>query len=207
MALRTQGFAAFPEARPDRLLAGILARLEEPPARPWWSLSWVRFGALGAAAAAALVLLAVAFWSPPPGPQEPVVRAKGSLGLNVFLKRGERVAEALSGDSFQAGDRLRFTLELPVAGHVLLVAQDAQGRLEPCHPFGPGAASRPAQAGSTGPLEGAVELDEAPGDEWIHLVHCPRPFGPDELSPGAGPGAVRAPEGCRVASFLLRKAR
>jgi hypothetical protein len=205
MALRTLGFAAFPEAQPGRLLAGVLAGIEEAPARPWWRLTWLRFGALGAAAAAALVLLAVAFWPPAVERPDPAVRTKGSLGLTVFLKRGDQVVEALSGDAFRAGDRLRFALDLPAAGHVFLVAQDAQGHLEPCHPFGPGAASRPVQAGSTGPLEGAVELDGAPGDEWIHLVHCTRPFGPDELSPGNEPGAVRAPEGCRVASFLLRK--
>jgi len=203
MARLSEGFAAFPEADPKRLLAGVLAGLEREPARPWWRLPWLRFAALGAAAAALLVLVATVW----PLAEAPGLRAKGVLELSVFLKRGDQVLEARSGDTFRPGDRLRFSLALPRDGHVFLVSQDAQGRLSPCFPFGPGSASRPALAGHTGPLEGAVELDEAPGDEWIHLVHCPHPFGPEALAPGAGPGTLKVPEGGQVASFLLRKAR
>jgi hypothetical protein len=207
--LREKGFAAFPEADPARMLSRVLAGLETeatpdrplPGTRGPWA--WLRWGSLAAAAAAALLLVAVLLQAPPPE-EEPGIRQKGSLGLNVYLRRDGRVQEALTGEEFRAGDQLRFAIEAPAPGFALVVGLEPRGRLYPCYPLDPGAGAQPVPGGVSGPLPGAVELDESPGEERLFLIWCPRPFGPDELRP-TGPAELAVPAECRATHFVLRK--
>lgn len=220
LALRREGFGAF-EDEVD--VDGIVGRLhlalagdEEERVEPvgfwekllsWLKQSWVPRG-LAAAAAVGLVVWAVGVPSThePGDPEEPGgVRLKGpAINLSVFRERGGQVDEVMSGERFQAGDRLRFMVDLPDNGHVMVVGVEGSGEAYAAFPLG-AKASAPAEGGKKKMLRGAVELDGAAGDEWLHLVWCAEPF---ELGREVKPAAdqkIEVPKECGSAGFLLKK--
>src|SRR5690606_28733233 len=97
------------------------------------------------------------------------VRWKGEkTALHVFRLQDGHAVEALSGDRFEPGDRLRFRIDLTEAGRVAIVGVEPTGRLYRAWPLdGP----PPLMARGEGlELPGAVALDDAPGPETLYLV-------------------------------------
>jgi hypothetical protein len=200
--VRRRGFAALPGARPDAMLRNIERALAPAPRRR-------RFGWRGVTTLGALAAAAVALWfGRAPAVDAPLgggVRAKGSLGLRVFRDRGGRVSEALPGERFEAGDRLRFRPEgLPDAGQVMVVGMEAGGALFAYAPAGGRRSVPVSQRDAEGALPGAAELDASRGREWANLVWCPEAFGLEDLR-AEGPGRLQPPAGCRVSAFEVDK--
>ena len=192
-----------------RIEAGVerAARASEPRREPWWRrlLSPAFLGT--AVLAAAAVLIVARPWSGAPtngdGPDE--LRVKGGFGFLVHRKT-EAGSEALvSGDEAREGDELRFEIDLPETREVMIIDQDPSGALSQAWPL-TGLARSEAVEPSPRELPGAVALDDALGDEWLHAVACPAPFAPTDIV-AKGPGVLKAPEGCNVVGIRLKKVR
>ena len=56
------------------------------------------------------------------------------IALHVYRERNGQVERALSGESFHAKDRLRFEVDLPTAGHAMIVGVEAKGTIYPAFP-------------------------------------------------------------------------
>lgn len=205
MAERQAGFNAISEVDPRAMLARIRAGVESR-ARP--SLvervrSWGRGLLAPVALVAATVAIAVVVIST--GQTGRDTRIKGGLALHVFRLAGEHASEALSGDPFAPGDRLRFTVDLPAEGHVSVLGVEASGALYTAWPLEAGVQTR-FTAGNGIELPGAVALDDQPGRETLYLVHCPLPVGTPVCTAGAD-GKPSCPKGCAMTAFVLDKAR
>ncbi len=195
---RAAAFAAMP--RRDELIraihvavaAGANAAADPAPRRwPRWRL----VGALAAVSAAAVVLLPI---------ERTSTRLKGGVGLTVYVERGGRVARAQSGDVFRAGERLRFEIDLPEDGHIMIVGREVSGRRYNVFPVGDDVVrSRSLPVGADQLLPGAVVLDEALGQESLFLVSCPQPF--DSSQVRFRGGRASPPAGCLTAPFVLTK--
>lgn len=139
-----------------------------------------------------------------PVPSGDTVRARGAVSFHVFRKRGEALDEVLSGDLFQAGDRLRFRARgLPPDAFVLVAGVEREGTLFAYAPTEGRAAPADELLDAEGTFPGAAELDASRGVEWAHLVHCTRPFGLADLTVRGE--TLSAPEGCGIAAFEVVK--
>jgi hypothetical protein len=205
MAEREAGFNAIGEVDPRAMLARIRAGVESR-ARP--SLlerirAWGRgfLAPVALAAAATLIVVIVA------GNEQTGVdtRMKGGLTLHVFRLAGDHAEEALSGDRFAPGDRLRFIVDLPAEGHVSVLGIEAGGALYTAWPLEPGMQTRFA-AGTGIELPGAVALDNQLGRETLYLAHCPIKVGKPACTLGTD-GKPSCPESCSLTAFVLDKAR
>ena len=233
LAMRQAGFGALPEVDPRPLLSTIRRRLHEsaavPAGRRWLRQLGMFFAPMAAATAALFVLLVVRKGPPehpsgtPPTAGEPgtdVVRAKGGLGLHVYRYRdghsdsppagpAEQATggqEALSGERFAPGDRLRFVVDLPTSGQVSIVGIEAAGGLYLAWPS-PGSTEptlRPAGKGQE--LPGAVALDSSPGRETLYLVHCPQASTPPQCTSQGAKERPQCGTGCAMVSFVIDKA-
>ncbi|MCB9536815.1 MAG: hypothetical protein H6704_11235 [Myxococcales bacterium] len=204
---RRAGFAALPSARPQAMQARIAQALEARPvaATPWWRRWRLPVLLPLAAATTAALVLALRGPLPTPLPDDPGLRAKGSLTLRVFRAHDDAVAELISGDAVEAGDRLRFRPEgAPPDAHLLVVGREAGGALFAYAPLD--GRSLPAGAlDAEGALPGAAELDASTGPEWVWLVACDRAFDLGDLAPAGDAGRLRTPAGCRTAAFEIVK--
>ncbi len=185
----------------------------EPASPTLWSrvaaaLNFKVLGAIAVGAAAALLLMPRA-GVPVVDPTDPGVRTKGSVALRVMRARGENVAEAFSSDTFQAGDRLRFIVDAPEGegGYAMVVGREASGTTYAAWPLDNGDASVELTAGKGVELDGAVALDDAPGDEWLALVVCSEPFGLSAVTFVGQPPIVGTATGCKTATFHVAKAK
>jgi hypothetical protein len=195
MAGRRAGFDGLEGVDPRAMLARIRSGLDRPPS-PLERLR--RFMAPLAVVATAAVALMVFT------PEAPETRLKGALGLRVFRLAGDHAEERVSGATFAPGDRLRFTVDLPAAGHVAVLGVEASGALYTAWPLEAEATTR-LEAGSGIELPGAVALDAQPGRETLYLVHCPLEVGPPRCASRGAGSAPGCPEGCATTSFLLEK--
>jgi hypothetical protein len=136
-------------------------------------------------------------------PREEVVRTKGKgFDLVVYRERGGEVEKMLSGEQFAPGDRLRFEVDLPQPGQLMIVGVEADGSKFPCY-TGEGRRSVGQIETMKHVLPGAVELDDSEGKEQIHAILCRSPFEFDQVSIAGG--KVVSPSGCMTAPFLLDK--
>jgi hypothetical protein len=200
----TTGRDAFLKARPaDRFLRQLERREATRPS------AWRRFFPVLAAAVPALVLVLVV------GPRllqedDPYVGIKGN-GFSVVAARAGAEPVPLAEDSVvRAGDRLRFSYESDTPGHLLVLELDGRGNASVFHPFN-GEVSAPQAALQRDFLPGSVELDDAPGTEWLFAVFSPRPLQAAPLLKQLREQAGRAEpkltcDGCRVSALRLRKA-
>lgn len=211
--------AAQDPERDARLLQAIEAALDSAPAvdgagaaprppfdwRAWLRRSWApRVAAV--ALAAALAVFVTRPTAETPAPAEDSVRLKGGVGLTVYrqVPRGSEVV--LSGATLPAGAALRFAVDAPAAGELLVVHVDRHGALTVAHPQTGAGTSVAVPAGREQVLPSAVALDDARGEEWLFAVLCERPFSARDVAPGAAPGTLALPGGCSSAPFLIRKA-
>jgi hypothetical protein len=185
-------FQAIPRAERDAMVTRLVARSQRPRRR--WPVV-----VAGTLAAAAAVLLFVHV--PTPGPDTTL--KGGGLDLRVYRERGGEVSTTLSGEAFQAGDRLRFEVDVPDAGHMLVVGVEADGALFRAYPNDRDE-SVPVEPGAGQLLPDAIELDSSVGLEVLHLVVCKAPFTARDLR-AAGARSLNLPPGCRAAAFELDK--
>lgn len=207
MSLREKGFEAFSELDQHSLRSKIetACRPEKKPVRGFLNFSWLRWQiAVGATAALLLfVTIGLTVWHEP---VQDELRSKGALQLSIYREHKGQVEQAVNGDVFNPGDRLRFEVDLARAGNILIVGVEQSGRMYTLFPTDGSGISRAISAGQYQKLPGAIRLDDSLGEEWVHLVHCQQPFQAAQLKI-SGPEGITAPEECRVSSFRIRKAR
>jgi hypothetical protein len=172
---------------------------------PWWGAT---LSVAGLAAAFALVVTR----------RPPVeIQTKGADWQWTVIAREAKsgVTRAVQpGEALAAGDRLRFqVLTRRPRAHVVVVVLDDAG-VSPLVP--PSGAALPVVGGRQTLLDGAVELDEAPGAERIVLVACDESTTVDAVQRaarralGAAGGVRRVGSlgtGCHEESFWIAKAR
>lgn len=135
------------------------ARADRPPLpsppqaanRPWPVL----------ALAAAALLSVVGLWTWTPGtPTSPdtELRAMGTLPVDVAVERNGRQLEVPV--PFEAGDRLRLGMMAPRAGELVVAAVHEDGTVTVLW-------EGPVAQGRRFRLDGAVELDDGTGREWL----------------------------------------
>jgi len=118
---------------------------------------------LAAAAAVVLaVVLAVALWRPADR-EATYIGVKGTLGLEVYCQRADRVFRVNPGERLLAEDRIRFAVSAPGPGQVMIVSVDQQGEVSLFYPAG-------SVEGGRTELEGSTILDESRGPERIFVV-------------------------------------
>lgn len=199
LAARHAEFRAIPDR--DAILRRIHTETASAPKRAakarWSGLIGMVMGVGSAAAVIALVVRV--------GPPRDTTGIKGSGApvLSVFREHGGQVEEAKSGERFDAGDRLRFQVDLPSPSQVMIVGVESSGSMYVCYPDVSSTTARALPAGDRQLLPGAVRLDRSSGRETLYLVACERPFGKDVLKPSAG--ALATPDGCKTARFELLK--
>jgi hypothetical protein len=201
MAERRAGFDGLDGVDPRAMLGRIRTGLDAPAPLPTRLLAGARrlFAPLAVVATAA-----IAFVVFHPGEEPLGTRMKGSLGLHVFRLAGERAEEVVSGGTFAPGDRLRFTVDLPVEGDVRVLGVESSGALYTAWPLEPGVRTR-LGPGTGIELSGAVSLDAQPGRETLHLVQCPVDTGAPHCTSGGASAAPVCPAGCVMTPFLLDK--
>ncbi len=192
------GFDREPGVDPRKLLAGARRRAAEmeEAATPWWKRLSLLVPAFGVGALA----LALLVWpqTPIPGPGEGL-RIKGGLGLEVLRQGASGSESVISGASFGAGDRLRFEVSLPKAGHVAIVGVEQSGAIYAVWPLEQQKADLAAGKGQL--LPGAFELDDSKGKETLHLVLCPEAPRCEASKEG-----LRCQAGCETTPFVMNKA-
>lgn len=207
VAERQRGFDSLPMANPQAMLARIALAVEaegpaEAPPRRVWARLRLPLGLLAVAAAAAVAWLLNP--APPAAPQPETVTAKGGLTLRVVRRRGDAATELVSGDSVQAGDRLRFVVGGgPAGGQLLVAGAETDGTLFAYVPAS-GRSVPASQLDAEGALPGAAVLDASSGREHAFLVWCEGPITVAELG-RADHDRLVAPPGCRTAAFVLHK--
>jgi hypothetical protein len=140
-----------------------------------------------AALAGAIALVAIL------RPSEPVVRAKGSLQLDVVVRRPDgRTEPLIAGDALAAGDVLRFVVSTSEPGYAFLIGLDAAGSVSAYFPAVGTPASLPA--GRSQALPGSVVLDATLGAERFLLLHCNEATNVDVVAQ-AGRRALQAAAG------------
>lgn len=210
MALRQEGFAAFPALDTRPLLSAIVRRVGEAQdvqdRRRSLSklLAWC--APIGAVAALLMLVLRGSFPTTTPANDPSGTREKGGAILHVFRQVGESAREAQSGDFFSPGDRLRFVIDLPARAQIRVIGIEPSGALYVAWPQDR-AVSTIFAAGRGLALPGAVALDEGVGKETLYLVSCPpSQDDPDTLCTSAGAeSAPKCRSGCALSSFVLNK--
>ncbi|MCP3141831.1 DUF4384 domain-containing protein [Pyxidicoccus xibeiensis] len=202
----TAGRDAFLRARPPERFLRQLETREAAAARA--PSPWRRLFPVLAAVVPLLVLVLVL--GPRLLPDDPGVTWKGEAFRVVAARAGAEPVPLAQDGVVKAGDRLRFAYESPEAGHLLVLELDGRGNASVFHPFD-GASSAPLAAAQRDFLPGSVELDDAPGAEWLFAVFSPRPLQAApllaQLREQSGRAApTLACDGCRVSSLRLRKA-
>lgn len=196
-----------PPAEVTRALGEFARPGEAREKRAWWQTGTGRFGLAlaGASALAGLLLIVLTGLPEPPAGERDTVVAKGGLSLQVHLERGGEAGPLAAEEVVHPGDRLKFQVDVPRPGHLMVLGIEADGRAYPCHPADGTDRSREVDAGKTQVLPGAIRLDDSLGEEWLHLVHCPHAFTLSQVTPGVAPGSLGVPAGCAVRSMSLKK--
>lgn len=130
------------------------------------------------------------------------VRAKGGLGLEVFVARGHGVESVNDNETLQEGDRLRFRISLSNANHVMLVGQEQSRKLYPIAPLVEGQALF-MPAGPRQLLPQTIELDGSRGQERFHLIVCAETFEFKDLA--VGRDSLKLPSNCAKTSVRFTK--
>jgi hypothetical protein len=167
-----------------RTLPRVLAAADGPAARlsRWWSTAGAgrRWAWLATPVVAAGLVLAVGTVGPKGRrasvvDQEPDVSTKGRPALRTFVRRGERVFAATSGEALAPGDAVRFVVEPRGHRYLLVVSVDGAGKVSVYHPF-EGALSAPLGTDPRVELPGSIVLDRAPGPERVFALFSDAPL-------------------------------
>jgi hypothetical protein len=198
MKQRQEGFNALPGVDERVLLAKVRTRLEAPPS--WGERLRQLWAPLGAITAAALVAL-VSTGDDPEPPE--ATRMKGSHVLHVYrLAADGKGQEVLPGETFNPGDRVRFTVDLAAEQRVRVFGREANGALYVAWPREASDKDVLAQ-GKQQELPGAIVLDQSKGKESFTLVTCAAAVEPKCEPSSEG---LKCPKECAVAKpFVFEK--
>lgn len=171
--------------------------------------TWLK-GPRGVGAGVAVLLIALfLLLAPPPdgGLSSAEARSfedtKSKLALHVKKQRDGRGSPLTSGDACDPGDKLRFEIDVPAKGYVMLLGKRSDGSVQGVGPHAGQAQGGLVAAGSGMALPGTYDLDPSATKESFYLVGCPQPFGPGDCSSsGAG---LSCPPACGVAEFVVNK--
>lgn len=159
---------------------------------------------VGLLAAAAAVLL---MGRPPrdrAGRTLDATRAKGGLRLEVYVKHGDQVLPA-RGTVLRPGDAIRFAYAGVDGGYIAVLGRDGAGAVSLYYPAADRAAPAARAEEEEEVLPGSIVLDDSPGPETIHLVHCDAPVSVATLTGALDrAGGLRA-AGCAVERLILDK--
>lgn len=172
-------------------------------------------GALAAAAAVTLVIALPRDAADRASSAQPetTTRRKGSLGLNVIVKRADgRIEHLVSGDRVSPGDAIRFALTSDTAGSVAVLGIDAAGVISPY-------TEARLEPGRDQVLDGSIVLDATLGTERLVAILCKDGIDMRELADRARAALQRAGNAparidtlelaatCEQSAFLLEKVR
>ena len=158
----------------------------------WWR--WVFTGGALAAAAAAIFLIVR-----PKDKTEDDLGIKGGDVSLIIHTEGRRLA---SGDTVQAGERIRFEINAGRRGYVAIVGIDGAGAQTVYFPF-QGTQPAPIDPKVDRILPGAVKLDATPGDERFYALYSEHPFLLDTALPALR--GAKLPAGVTSAEVVLHK--
>jgi hypothetical protein len=222
--LRRQGFAAFEEVDQKGMLAGLQKSIdgEEIPDRVLAGLKELREASqkqdrrVASRLAPQWIFASVLFVLIVGGliyyqmgsqkvvePQDSVV-IKGSLKLVVYREHKGKIEETFSGEKFQAGDRLRFSVDIPFDGYLLILGVEQGGKKYQFYPAAPQKQTL-INSGKNQLLAGASRLDDSLGEEWIHLVLCPRPISLSEVELNGDPNQPVVDAACVSTAYKMVK--
>jgi hypothetical protein len=179
-----------------RTIDGVVAALGSPrkEGRAPLGRRLIRLAPLAAAAVVALGLGAALLVSRRPSTRDDgaYLGAKGSVGLEVYCRRGDRVLRLGGGDTMLPDDALRFVPRFDPgrARYAMVVSVDAAGAVSPYFPLDGDAARRVDAPGR--PLPGSVVLDDSAGAERLFLLVSERPFALPEVRAAAAAGLAAA---------------
>ncbi|MFZ5446136.1 MAG: DUF4384 domain-containing protein [Myxococcota bacterium] len=128
-------------------------------------------------------------------PPSPHLTFKGAL-TRVTVQRGAQQFSADERTALREGDALRFTVQAPAPGFVVVLERDGQGHVTVVAPFGARAALA-VQAGQTVLPDSAV-LDATKGPERFVTVFAERSFDVAALAAQLEQGEPVRCDGCRV---------
>lgn len=173
--------------------------LSARPARWRWTTWTIASGALAAAAVVAVVSL-----RGPAVVEDSDLRSKGdSVSFAIHVATPSGSSRLASGDTVHAGDRIRFELHVPDRGYVAVVGIDGTGASTVYYPFG---ATSPIliEPKAGGVLQGAIALDDAPGDERFYALYALWSF-PLDTGLAARLRSGASPQDVQVAEIVLHK--
>lgn len=204
MAKRQAGFNAMEGVDPRVMLARIRSRLDEPASLGDRVSRWVRRAVAPLVLAAAAAAVAIVVLKPVDTTSGDGIRPKGALALHVYRLAEGHAQEAVSGEAFAPGDRLRFKVALPSEGHIAIFGVERTGQLYTAWPLDEATDTR-RSAGDDIELPGAVQLDETPGEELLYLVHCPLAVGTPRCTSAGAEKPPACPTGCSHTAFRVGK--
>lgn len=196
--------ASLAEARDRTVLPPL--RAARSAAIPRRAPRWLPWSALGAALAAAAVLVILApRIRPGLGLGLGDARLKGSSpALGMYVQHGDVVRRAGPGERVAPGDAVRFAVTLREPAYVAVLTLDPAGKASVYYPAG--ALAEPVNPGADVALPLATRLDQTVGEEHVFGLFCDRPV---ELEPvRARLGALASgfvPPGCQVARWSFEK--
>jgi hypothetical protein len=153
-------------------------------------------GGIALAAAAALFVVR-------PDQRALGLRSKGRPQLGMFVKHGERVVRAESGDRVQPGDDIRLVYSSLKAIEFAVLHRDARAASVY---FPLASQTRAMQPGKDVPLDFSVRLDPQPGDEQFYGLFCEARTELEPLRAAlAQTGHIPVRAGCQVDTLMLTK--
>jgi hypothetical protein len=154
------------------------------------SLSWLSKPARLATASALLLLLVVGavLWIRSSANREPdYIGIKGTVGVQVWCRRGQQVFLARDGSVLHPGDALRFVPSVSTPGYLMIVSVDEQGRVSR-YDQAPSPRAISVDKGERA-LDGSVVLDDTLGVERIFVLFSNQAFDFDSVKHAIGIGA------------------
>lgn len=129
---------------------------------------------------------------------------KGDGGLVAYVRHGSKVTRLVPGSVLQAGDAVRFALEVRGNAYLLIAGVDGAGGTSAYYPFGRWQ-SVPVTDRGRFEVPGSVVLDDSAGPERIFAFLSPEPLDGNlvrttlEDLARRGPQAIRASHDLRLA--------
>ena len=210
--LRQQGMAAFPNVDRDAMVARLhqlSAHITPAPEPSFWAQVRSVFAqpaVFGTSMAMAAIVMMLVVQPPVVNlieePTPDTIRPKGS-SFTVFKNSKDSVEILANGGKVQAGDKLRFKVDPREGIDVMVVGQEANGKLYMAFPLDGSEASRPSLASEQGILPGTIELDQSIGREKLYLISCEHPFGLSNIE--ANIDDIVVPKRCATSSFEINK--
>lgn len=159
-----------------------------------------RIGAISGVVLAAAAALLIVFM---PKAELAAVRSKGGGQLGVFIKHGEQVTRARSGDVVKRGDVLRMTYTSPRRSQFALLHRDAR-KASIYYPLAE--RTQAIEPGRDVPLDFGIELDSLPGEERLFALFCDQPTLLEPLRAALeAAGELRSSAHCQVDTMTLSK--